>query len=81
MERWAGIPYNHSYWHCPSCGREEHEEDDESVHLPRVCWIRILNLLTEELDVWEKESPDYNQIDAMISAIEAETGIRKKANP
>jgi transposase-like protein len=27
MEKWGGVPYRHSYPHCPRCGYEIHEEE------------------------------------------------------
>ena len=44
-------------------------------------WRRILNLLNEELDVWDKESIDYSQVYDIIVRIEMQTGIRKKPRP
>lgn len=41
-------------------------------------WKRILNLLNEELDYWERESADYATYLSMISEIERQTGIKKK---
>ena len=54
---------------------------EKTTQLPEEYWCRILNLLTEELDVWEPKSADHKQIRAMIFQIESQTGIKKKPRP
>lgn len=48
-----------------------------NVGLPASVWRSILNLLTEELDVWPADSDEYRNFQATISLIERRTGIRK----
>ena len=50
----------------------------QGVFLGKMRWRRILNLLTEELEVWEPTSGDCADILATILMIETQTGIRKK---
>jgi len=52
--------------------------DTHSVQFPDPVWKLILNLLNEELDVWEKDSSTYALITVTIRTIEYQTGIRKK---
>jgi len=54
---------------------------EKGVQLPEVYWRRILNLLTEELEVWEPKNADHKRIRAMIFQIESQTGIKKKPRP
>jgi hypothetical protein len=51
---------------------------EKSVQLPEGEWRRILNLLDEELGVWEAESEESIRILRTMRAIESQTGIRKK---
>ncbi len=50
-----------------------------SLRLPEEDVRRILNLLTEELDVWDAGSSDHEDIVLLIAWIESETGIKKRA--
>jgi len=51
---------------------------EKSVQLPEGEWRRILNLLDEELGVWEAESEESIRILRTMRVIESQTGIRKK---
>jgi hypothetical protein len=52
-----------------------------TVRLEDNGWRLILNLLNEELDVWENDSTTYAFVTVTIRTIEIQTGLRKKAAP
>jgi hypothetical protein len=51
---------------------------EKKVQLPEIYWCRILNLLTEELDVWERTSQEYKQLQAIIFQIKKQSGIKPR---
>lgn len=59
-------------------GKAEHTH---TVRLEDNGWKLILNLLTEELDVWDKDSSMYGFVTVTIQTIEIRTGLRKKRAP
>jgi len=56
-------------------------EKSFAVMLDKSEWRRILNLLTEELDVWEPSSTEYRKLIFTIWKITDSTGIQKKIRP
>jgi len=56
-------------------------EKSHNISLHESTLKMILNLLTEELDVWEVNSPERSEILSTIAIIEWQTGIQKKSRP
>ena len=62
-------------------GWEPCPEVEKFCSLPTAYWRRILNLLNEELEVWDEKSIEHDMLTDSIFLIEKQTDIRKKPRP